>query len=486
MAATALLQHYVEYLTSPALIVTLAVVVLPIIYTVAKERALASTSILSQRLYGLRRAGLVGRSNLKSLDQQLAQAEGSAPRIKALFTYPVKSCRGVELAASEVEGTGLKYDRSFTFAHSVPTQESSADKELNEDDVTPEPGHHWRFITQREFPRLALIETELWLPDTRRKSAASRTDGGDTKNQLAGPSRPRSRARGDTLVGVLEQGSDKAKRHANGSDSSTKSGCLILRFPTPSLFGLMTQQAAIVLPLDPSPNHAKAKGYTSEQLSIWKDIALATNVTNELDPKALGLLRKFLGVTKPLALFRLDTSHKRPVSRCLPKDPHGECFEVGFADAFPVNLLGMASVKATDDQLPKEADVKGRLDARRFRANIYVTGISAFEEDVWKAISVGSRIGRDEEGLFECEAEYHVACRTARCKLPNVDPDTGVKDGNEPYTTLGKTRKVDEGAYPHPCLGMQMIPLFERGILRVGDSVEVLETGEHSYEKMFT
>ncbi|KAK4552293.1 hypothetical protein LTR86_010464 [Recurvomyces mirabilis] len=294
-------------------------------------------------------------------------------------------------------------------------------------------------------------------------------------NQLTDPSRPRSRARGDTLVGALEQGSNKAK-----------SGSLILRFPTPRLFGLTTRQAAIVLPLNPSPTHAKAKGYTSEKVSIWKDIALATNVTNELDPKALGLLRKFLGVTKPLALFHLDASHKRPVSRCLPKDLPDERFEVGFADAFPVNLLGMASVKATDDQLPEEADVKGRLDARRFRANIYVTGITAFEEDTWKAISVGRRIGRDKDGLFECEAEYHVACRTARCKLPNVDPDTGVKDRNEPYTTLGKTRKVDEGAYPHPCLGMQMIPLFERGILRVGDAVEVLETGEHSYEKMFT
>ena len=114
---------------------------------------------------------------------------------------------------------------------------------------------------------------------------------------------------------------------------------------------------------------------------------------------------------------------------------------------------------------------------------MYISGVSSFEEDTWKAIVLGSRVGRDEKGLFEADAEYHVACRTARCKLPNVDQTTGVKDKNEPYTTLGKTRKVDEGAYPNPCLGMQMIPRFQLGLIKVGDKIEVLETGEHCYEK---
>ena len=174
------------------------------------------------------------------------------------------------------------------------------------------------------------------------------------------------------------------------------------------------------------------------------------------------------------------------MTRCLPKDKDGVGYEVGFADAFSINLLGLPSVRATDNELPTGVDAKGNLDARRFRANIYISGTAeAFEEDTWKKLTVGSRIGRDKDGLFEVEAEYHVACRTARCKLPNVDPDTGIKDKNEPYTTLGKTRRVDKGADPNPCLGMQMIPRFEMGIIRVGDEIEVLETGEHCYEKMF-
>ncbi|KAK5144069.1 hypothetical protein LTR32_003928 [Rachicladosporium monterosium] len=272
MATVDLLKHYIEYITSLTVLLTILLLVGPILYTVRLERSIAAKTIPLSGVPGCRRLGLTGRSNLSGQHEQQSSSNDGGPRVKALFTYPIKSCRGVELAAAEVETTGLK-----------------------------------------------------------------------------------------------------------------------------------------------------------------------------------------------------------------PK----EGFKVGFADAFPVNILGLASVRATDAQLPPSADVKGKLDARRFRANIYVSGIEAFGEDTWKKITVGRRIGRDKDGLYECDAEYHVACRTARCKLPNVDPDTGIKDSNEPYTTLGKTRKVDKGAYPHPCLGMQTIPLFERGIVRVGDVIQVLESGEHCYEKMF-
>ncbi|KAK3060463.1 hypothetical protein LTR53_020103, partial [Teratosphaeriaceae sp. CCFEE 6253] len=86
--------------------------------------------------------------------------------------------------------------------------------------------------------------------------------------------------------------------------------------------------------------------------------------------------------------------------------------------------MGLASVRQIDAELPAKASTKAKLDARRFRANIYVGGTEPFAEDKWKKIAVGSRIGRDKDGLFECDAEYHVACRTPRCKLPNVHPET--------------------------------------------------------------
>jgi uncharacterized protein YcbX len=63
-----------------------------------------------------------------------------------------------------------------------------------------------------------------------------------------------------------------------------------------------------------------------------------------------------------------------------------------------------------------------RFDPRRFRANIYVNGPAAYAEDDWKMIKIGSAV-------------YHVSCRTARCKVPNNDINSGVMDTNEPFTT---------------------------------------------------
>jgi uncharacterized protein YcbX len=72
-----------------------------------------------------------------------------------------------------------------------------------------------------------------------------------------------------------------------------------------------------------------------------------------------------------------------------------------------------------------------------------------------------------------------------RCKLPNIDPDTGVRHPAEPDRTLKSYRRIDPGDYSNAALGMQLVPgLLVEFTLRVGDAVEVLETGEHFYIKM--
>jgi hypothetical protein len=59
-------------------------------------------------------------------------------RLAALHVYPVKSCRGIAVNEALLTSAGLEHDREWMI-------------------VTPE----GRFVTQREVPRLALIETEL-------------------------------------------------------------------------------------------------------------------------------------------------------------------------------------------------------------------------------------------------------------------------------------------------------------------------------------
>ncbi|KAK5163241.1 uncharacterized protein LTR77_010827 [Saxophila tyrrhenica] len=443
-----LTDHYYEYLQSPAVAAVLCILIGPLLYSLAQQTFRRPRSPV-KRKQDLYRLGLSKRSNLD--EQSRPPSETSDARVKALFTYPIKSCRGIELAASEVGATGLKYDRLFTFAQLVSSPDESRQPRSRKQAVNHDWKHEWRFITQREFPRLALLRTELWVPSRKSQDPMKKRK----KSSWAG----------------------------NG-------GCVAVRFPLEpgfNPFGLRTETMTFRVPLMPSSEWARNRGYSRETMTIWKDQASAINVTNDIPPDTLEKLKSFLGVSNTLGLFRVDDRNRRAVTRSLPKDRPEESYSVGFGDAFPLHILSLASVRAIAKDLPDKSKDRGRLDAKRFRANIYLDGVPAYEEDEWKKVHIGRCIKRisDQRSFEETDGEYHVACRTARCTLPNVDQDSGVRDANEPYTALGKTRKVDKGAYPHPCLGMQMIPLFQQGLLRVGDEVKVVETGEHSYEKMF-
>lgn len=79
----------------------------------------------------------------------------------------------------------------------------------------------------------------------------------------------------------------------------------------------------------------------------------------------------------------------------------------------------------------------------------------------------------------------HVACRTIRCKLPNTDPDTGIKHRNEPDVTMRKYRNIDKGYPKGACMGMQMVSDAPTGTVKVGDELKVLEKGDHNYEPLY-
>lgn len=136
---------------------------------------------------------------------------------------------------------------------------------------------------------------------------------------------------------------------------------------------------------------------------------------------------------------------------------------------YPMHILNLASVHHISTNLPKSFPFKDRLNALRYRANVFMTGPPAFNEDDWARARIGS-------------GTYHISCRTTRCKLPNVDPETGIADRNEPGTTMRKYRVIDKGSNS-PCLGMQVTPLAE-GEIQVGDEIEVLERGEHFFLKV--
>ncbi|KAJ4314636.1 hypothetical protein N0V94_006366 [Neodidymelliopsis sp. IMI 364377] len=409
---------------------------------------------------GCKRLGIQGRGNFEDQYSNKyakgAEATPSKPwTVKALFIYPLKSAGPIELDKSEVLRTGLKYDRQFTLGQYVTSMPSLDGK------VTSE----WQFCTQRKFPRLAKVETEIWVPD---------------------PSAP---------------GYDK------NAEWVKSDGCLVIRFPfsqdtdftieglkswgrilAAQMAGNSEPMLEIRVPFNPPHERIKTKGYKNEVLRIWKDQPVALNMGCEVDPDLLAKLKYTIGTTNPISLFRIDTNQYREVYKCAPKkEDVGFQTAIGMQDSvslptlelrhrlpfqqYPVHILNMASVHDVASKLPRGKSPQDKfrvpiINALRYRANIYLTGPPAFDEDNWTKAKIGS-------------TPYHISCRTTRCKLPNVDPETGIADPNEPLTTMRKYRVIDEGS-KNAVLGMQVTPL-EAGEVRVGDTIEVLETGSHFF-----
>src|ERR1700674_990331 len=61
------------------------------------------------------------------------------PRVSGLFIYPLKSARGVALSAVELDTIGPRADRRWMLV-----------------------GPDARFLSQREYPRIALVSVTLW------------------------------------------------------------------------------------------------------------------------------------------------------------------------------------------------------------------------------------------------------------------------------------------------------------------------------------
>ncbi|RAL08576.1 MOSC domain protein [Aspergillus homomorphus CBS 101889] len=376
-------------------------------------------------------------------------------RIKALFTYPIKSCKGVELESAEVITTGLKYDRLFCFAEYIeskpkPTTTTTSTASHQE------PTGQWtaRTLRDRHFSRLALLRPEIWIPDP--------------ESAEYDPSLPEIQSSGVLII------------HYPRTLPPPLSNLPFL----PGLFnlaiklGLLSPEQSIRIPLTPPPE------YPLRAVKIWKDTPHAHDYSQHIPAS----LRRFLAdetttTQKPLALFRASDAHNRVILRNAPsKETLGFQTVTGFQDAYPLHLLNLASVR---DVARRCAGEIPRLSVRRFRANVLVQGPVAFEEDGWRRILVGgdsnssSSGGQEEQGV-----EIYAACRTLRCRLPNVDPDTGVRHRAEPDRTLKAYRRIDRGDPTNACLGMQLVPAVRNFTLRVNDPISVLETGDHCYIKM--
>lgn len=149
---------------------------------------------------------------------------------------------------------------------------------------------------------------------------------------------------------------------------------------------------------------------------------------------------------------------------------------VSFADGYPLLLIGEGSLKDINDRLldkygDEEYGEHLPLPMNRFRPNIVVEGIDAFDEDGWAKIKIGESI-------------FRLPKPCARCVMTTVDQTTGEFDGKEPLKTLASYRlakQVFPGKYESlgqtatgVLFGENLIPENPGTTIRVGDAVEIL------------
>jgi len=269
--------------------------------------------------------------------------------IAELNLYPVKGCRGIALQTATLAATGLHVD-------------GIGDREWVVVDAEGE------FLSQREYPKMALIETKFT---------------------------PRS---------------------------------LLLKAP-----GMLLLE----VPFDSEGDVVKVR--------VWEDRVSAVTQGEIADL----WLTNFLG--GPVRLMRFDYEDKRLAS-------HRYTGKVDapykFADAFPLLVTNTASLAEVNSRLQRHNHAP--VTMARFRPNIVLDGLPAFEEDYVKTLRVGPLTLRP---VKPC----------ARCSVPGVDPATGEYSPLVP-DELATMRATDDGVM----FGVNAIVIEGAGgQLRVGDAVEV-------------
>jgi len=269
---------------------------------------------------GCRRFGLVGRSNMSdqySPEQSGENLDSTATcRIKALFVYPVKSCKPVEIEHNDVILTGLRYDRQFCFAQ-LKTEE--VDKEEGDLSVNTQWVHNWKFITQRNVPRLSQVDIQIWVPDSSSPSYSPDAEWVKSKGCLV-----------CSFAFTPEW---------SWNLDGFKTVCSLLKTKIAQRDIRAEPRLTFKLPI--APDEKRSSKYSREVMKIWKCSPTAINVTSEIPPETLAKLKYFLGVSNPLALFMADPLNHRQVFRNAPTiGEAGYQPGVGFADA--VSYLGFS------------------------------------------------------------------------------------------------------------------------------------------------
>lgn len=155
---------------------------------------------------------------------------------------------------------------------------------------------------------------------------------------------------------------------------------------------------------------------------------------------------------------RLVWCHE-PARRRLQPGFANDADHTAFADAFPVTVASLASLRRLNDWIVERAVEVGEeppeaLPIERFRANLVVDGDEPFAEDNWSSLHVGG-------------VRFRVAKPTSRCVMTTIDLRT-LTTAKDPIRTLARHRLVDGKTV----FAVHLVP-ESTGRIGVGDTVRV-------------
>lgn len=177
--------------------------------------------------------------------------------------------------------------------------------------------------------------------------------------------------------------------------------------------------SALALPIDA----AALAGARTIAARVWGDTVPALDAGDA----AAGWFSDYLGA--PVRLVRFDPHAERTASR----EWTGEsAAAVRFADGFPLLVIGEASLGDLNARL--QAKGVDPIPMNRFRPNLVLSGIEAYEEDYTDTLRIAAADG---------DIALRIVKPCTRCPMPTIDQARGTPDPrwpNEPTDTMSTYR----------------------------------------------
>ncbi|HTH74394.1 MAG TPA: MOSC N-terminal beta barrel domain-containing protein [Trinickia sp.] len=191
------------------------------------------------------------------------------------------------------------------------------------------------------------------------------------------------------------------------------------------------------------------------QATVWKDTVAALDAGDE----AARWFSDFLDA--PVRLVRFNPGNERTASAKWTGDVAAQ---VRFADGFPLLVLGEASLGDLNARLAgKGVDP---ISMNRFRPNLVLAGIEAYEEDFTETLRIEAAGG---------EVQLRLVKPCTRCPIPTIDQARGAPDPrwpNEPTDTMSAYR-ADSRVDGAVSFGQNAIVIAGAGdMLTVGQTVD--------------